>query len=157
MNFMNEFTVDGYRALIDNALTALLEREPTEIFYKINDDLEQSKNDNQERLLAEIGTGANIYALWVKRTGSDQWVLMYVGQRTRKMIKARLNQHLFKKPTKTQSKIDFVRKEIASGSRIGVTTVLISPDSLRLSVEDEIISNLTKEKSNLPWNLKSRS
>lgn len=82
---------------------------------------------------------------------------MYVGQRTRKMIKARLNQNLFKKPTKTQSKIDFVRTEIASGSRIGVTTVLINPDSLRLSVEDEIIANLTKEKSNLPWNLKSRS
>jgi hypothetical protein len=99
----------------------------------------------------------NVYALW-KRTGSeDEWELMYIGQRSHKSGWSRVSQHLFSTPQGTQSKLREVRAAIRSGSQIGVTAILVEPDSMRLSVEEELINRNSSSDDHLLWNRKARA
>lgn len=82
--------------------------------------------------------------------------LKYIGQREAKGIKERLKNHLlgsgFKtdennKQTGTGSKWDKVENELNQGKKMTFKTILIKPDSLRTTVELELIKYFSPE-----WN-----
>lgn len=108
------------------------------------------KRDNKDRLSA-IG---NIYFIF------SDGVLKYIGQRQAKGIRTRLDQHLFgksysvdqnNKQNGTISKWDKVNHELNIGKEINFKTILIEPDSLRTTIELELISLLKPD-----WNIQGK-
>ena len=108
------------------------------------------KRANQDRLNA---TG-NIYFIF------SDGVLKYIGQRQAKGIRTRLDQHLFgksysvdqnNKQNGTISKWDKVKYELNIGKEINFKTILIEPDSLRTTIELELISLLKPD-----WNIQGK-
>jgi len=150
-------SIDGFESLVDEANTALLYRAPVNITHRIAQDLNANAAENENVISQEVGQGANIYALWARVGDSDTWKVMYIGQRTRASVIERIKQHLFKTPSGTKSKLDQVSMLVLSGNQIGLTTVLINPDPVRLAVEDQLIFRNTNSENDLPWNKKSRN
>jgi hypothetical protein len=142
---------------VDQANEALLKREPVAIKYESIDDLSLNAEMNIKALEQEVGEGANIYAIWSKESKADTWHVMYIGQRTKQFVLERINQHLFKTPKGTNSKIEHVKDLLQNGSQVGVSTILVEPDPLRLSVEVQLIFRNTDKSTQLPWNNKSRN
>lgn len=108
------------------------------------------KRDNQDRLSA-IG---NIYFIF------SYGILKYIGQRQAKGIRTRLDQHLYgksysvdqnNKQNGTISKWDKVKYELNIGKEINFKTILIEPDSLRTTIELELISLLKPD-----WNIQGK-
>ena len=108
------------------------------------------KRDNQDRL----GAIGNIYFIF------SDGVLKYIGQRQAKGIRTRLDQHLFgksysvdqnNKQNGTISKWDKVNHELNIGKEINFKTILIEPDSLRTTIELELISLLKPD-----WNIQGK-
>ena len=86
--------------------------------------------------------------------------LKYIGQRQAKGIKTRLDQHLFGKSYSvdennvqngTISKWNLIKKEVDNGNTITFKTVLVQPDSLRTTIELELIRKLSPE-----WNIQGK-
>lgn len=105
---------------------------------------------NEDRLKA-IG---NIYFIYSNR------ILKYVGQRQASSIKTRLDQHLFGKSYSvnennvqngTVSKWHMVNNELKKGNVITFKTILIEPDSLRTTIELELINHFKPE-----WNIQGK-
>lgn len=82
---------------------------------------------------------------------------MYIGQRSLKFGWSRVEQHLFSTPKRTQSKLNEVRAAIDFGSQIGVTAIQVQPDSMRLAIEEELISRNSLSAEHLVWNKKARA
>lgn len=108
------------------------------------------KRTNKNRLSA-VG---NIYFIF------SNSVLKYIGQRQANSIKTRLDQHLFGKSFSvdengkqngTVSKWDKVSKELEQGNEITFKTILVEPDTLRTTIELELISHFQPE-----WNEQGR-
>lgn len=108
------------------------------------------KRTDKDRLNA-VG---NIYFLFLKNE------LKYIGQRQASGIKQRLDQHLFGKSYSvdingkqngTISKWHKVSEEIEKGNEITFKTILITPDTLRTTIELELISRLKPE-----WNIQGK-
>ncbi|MDD9180781.1 MULTISPECIES: hypothetical protein [Aliivibrio] len=148
---------DQFQSRVQKSIKLLMERDPVIIQYDDINDLSLNSNINDERIKNEVVKGANIYALWVRGKSCSEWTPMYVGQRTESKIIERIKQHLFKKPKQTQSKLSKVENVVSKGSSIGITTIHVSPDPLRLSIEDQIIYQNTPTGKVLPWNNKSRN
>lgn len=125
--------------------------EPCPIDYSDRQDL---ANNRLPPLLRT--SPINIYALW-KRIEGENWRLMYIGQRRFKSGWSRIEQHLFSKPQGTQSKLLEVRAVIESGAEIGITAILVEPDSMRLAIEDELIYRNSMYTEHIIWNLKGRA
>ena len=139
-------------ALITTAQSRLLNSAPVLIDYV--DRTAQEKN----LLPSLLGKSQiNIYALWKRANAEEEWELMYIGQRSRKSGWSRVAQHLFSTPPGTQSKLQEVRAAVDSGAQIGVTGILVEPDSMRLSVEEELISRNSLSDIHLLWNRKARA
>ncbi len=100
--------------------------------------------------------GANVYAIWSREPKSDKCTVKYIGQRSVKDIRGRLMEHLWNKSDSTYSKLKEVRSEWDENNDIGISTVLIEPDSLRHAVEVQLICNNTKGEVGLPWNKQER-
>jgi len=109
------------------------------------------KRTNEDRLKA-VG---NIYFLF------SNGELKYIGQRQANGIKTRLDQHLFGKSFSvdhnnvqngTISKWDKVKEELDRGKEITFKTILIEPDSLRTTIELELIARLKPE-----WNIQGKT
>lgn len=149
-------SIDGFDSLVAAANTALLDRAPAIIIYTNTTDLSANASNNEGLIKQEVGIGANIYAVWSRDNGSEPWRVMYIGQRTQQFVVERIKQHLFKTPNGTKSKLEQVKVLVQSGKQIGLTTVLVTPDPVRLSVEDQLIFHNTSSESDLPWNHKSR-
>lgn len=98
----------------------------------------------------------NLYALWVRSGPAESWQCMYIGQRQQKKGWSRVREHLFHTPKGTQSKLVQLAEQLRKGCQIGVTGVLIEPDSVRLAIEEELIYRNTSSDSALPWNNKGR-
>jgi hypothetical protein len=150
-------SIEGFDSLLLDADTALLRRAPTTIIYTNSTDLNANASINEAVITQEVGEGANLYALWSRDSDSDLWRVMYIGQRTRQFVVERIKQHLFQTPRGTQSKIEAVRQRVQSGKTIGLSTILVTPDPVRLSVEDQLIFRNTNAETDLPWNNKSRN
>jgi hypothetical protein len=138
--------------LIAAAQDLLLSAVPIPIDY-----VDQKALENNE-LPSSLGKSPiNIYALW-KRTGPDRdWELMYIGQRSHRSGWSRVQQHLFSTPQGTQSKLREVRAAIEAGAQMGVTAILVGPDSMRLSIEEELINRNSTSDGHLLWNRKARA
>lgn len=138
-------------ATIEAARRALLESTPIAISY-----LDSTDTSSSSLPQALIGSCINIYALWTRGATSDGWTLRYIGQRSvRGSIRggtSRLSEHLFRVHPRTQSQLERVRGALAEGLEIGVTGILVEPDSLRLTIEDELIA-CAKLRARL-WNRK---
>lgn len=150
-------SIDDFNSLISDANTALLGRAPATIRYSDTNDLAANAQQNQAVIAQEVGEGANIYALWSRTADKDPWTVMYIGQRTSDFVIERIKQHLFKLPSGTQSKLDQVRQLVQAGKQIGISAILVEPDPMRLSVEDQLIFKNTNSETDLPWNNKSRN
>ena len=135
--------------LIERCRSALLESIPRAIEYA---DVAELRNNSlpTDLILSPI----NIYALWTRSKGGT-WSLKYIGQRSVKKGWSRVCEHLFWKHPKTQSKLDQVLQALLAGDEIGVTAILVTPDSLRLTVEAELISCCSRD-GGLPWNQKGK-
>lgn len=148
---MNALRID-ISALIDATQKRLLKSVPTLIDYA---DKKALKNNKLPPVLVQ--SPINVYALW-KRGGADgEWELMYIGQRSHRSGWSRVAQHLFSTPQGTQSKLEEVRAAIESGAQMGVTAILVDPDSMRLSVEEELINRNSSSDGHLLWNRKGRT
>lgn len=150
-------SIEGFGSLVSDANTALLGRAPTAIAYTNTDDFSANAVLNEAVIAQEVGAGANIYAVWSRDGDANPWRAMYIGQRTQQFVVERIKQHLFKAPNGTQSKIEQVKQLVLDGQQIGITAVLITPDPVRLSVEDQLIYRNTNNQTELPWNNKSRN
>ncbi len=150
-------SVNDFDSLISTANKSLLHRAPASITYTNTDDLSQNITINEPVIAQEVGDDANVYAIWSRASNSDKWEVMYIGQRSKGNVIERIKQHLFKTPNGTQSKLEKVTELVALNHHIGISTILISPDALRLSVEDQLIFINTNNGSDLPWNNKSRN
>jgi len=150
-------TIEGFESLVSDANLALLGRAPATVAYTNTSDLSANAVMNEAMLKQEVGVGANVYALWTRDSDSDPWKVMYIGQRTKNNVAERIKQHLFKTPKGTQSKIEKVRALVQAGKQVGLSTILITPDPVRLSVEDQLIFINTNTQTDLPWNNKSRN
>jgi hypothetical protein len=139
-------------ALLATAQRQLLESTPIPIVYH-----DRAFLKNNQLPLSLKKSPINVYALWMRANSDEDWTLMYIGQRSRKYGWSRVAQHLFTTPSGTQSKLQQVRAAIEAGAQIGVTGILIEPDSLRLSVEEELIQRNSSSGKHLLWNQKSRA
>jgi hypothetical protein len=135
--------------LVEKCRAALLQSTPRLIAYT---DIADLRNNSlpSDLVLSPI----NIYALWTRAEDGD-WRVKYIGQRSIKKGWSRVCEHLFWKHPKTQSKLDQVLQALLAGEEIGVTGILVTPDSLRLAVEAELISYCSKD-DGLPWNQKGK-
>ncbi len=139
-------------SLISDAQKLLLAAIPCPVTYVDRVALEKNK------LPPTLGTTPiNLYALWKRAGDQAEWELMYIGQRSYKSGWSRVAQHLFSTPQGTQSKLQEVRAAIRAGDEIGVTAILVEPDSMRLSVEEELINRNSSSTDHLRWNHKARS
>lgn len=139
-------------ALVAAARERLLESVPTLIDFVDR----KALNNNQLPPVLRAHP-INVYALWKRDAVTEEWELMYIGQRSHKSGWSRVAQHLFSTPKGTQSKLAEVRAAIESGAQIGVTAILVEPDSMRLSVEEELINRNSTSEGHLLWNRKGRS
>lgn len=144
--------------LVKQCQAALTGSAPTPIGY--TDKVALEKNT----LPPSLGASAiNVYALWVRKLEAvpqaevGAWKIMYIGQRSSKSGWPRVRQHLFSTPKGTQSKLGQVRAVIESGAELGVTAILVEPDSMRLAIEEELIRLNSRSVNDLPWNEKARS
>jgi len=139
-------------ALIVAAQERLLDSVPTIIEYVDRTELEKNQ------LPPTLGNSPiNVYALWKRNMAEGEWELMYIGQRSHKSGWSRVAQHLFSTSKGTQSKLEEVRAAIESGAQMGVTAILVEPDSIRLSVEEELINRNSSSNGHLLWNRKGRA
>jgi hypothetical protein len=84
---------------------------------------------------------------------NDKWELVYVGERKSEGKRDRITQHLIDKDERTGSKLNEVKNTVRSGGHIGVSFLLVKPESLRLYVEEYIIGNTKK----LIWNVHGKA
>ena len=102
-----------------------------------------------EPFLKSLRGRANVYAFFVRRTGSEDWLPVYVGERKSAALRDRLTQHLISKSHQTGSMLEAVKTAVAGGDSIGLSLIKVQPESLRLFVEESIIA---AHKDTLPWN-----
>ena len=108
-----------------------------------------------EEFLRTLRHRANIYALFVRGTKADQpWQPMYVGERKSNGLRERITQHLIRKDHRTGSMLEKVKTEVHAGKHVGLSFVKVEPESLRLYVEETIIT-IAKQGGKLPWNTHS--
>ncbi|SEJ07047.1 hypothetical protein SAMN03159494_01591 [Achromobacter sp. NFACC18-2] len=79
---------------------------------------------------------------------------MYIGERHSSAGLSRLRDHLFKVSSSTKSKLKEVRDVVRAGAQMGVTLILVQPESLRLTVEEELLLLNSRYIGQLPWNRK---
>lgn len=101
-----------------------------------------------ESFLKSLRGRANVYAIFVRRT-DEHWLPVYVGERKSIGLRDRLTQHLISKNHRTGSMLEAVKTAVSAGEEIGVSLIKVQPESLRLYVEETIIS---MHKERLPWN-----
>ena len=136
-------------SLIREAQVALLGSTPFLVSHHDMEDL--AANNHLEEI---VGLSFNIYALWSRPTPQSTWTLMYIGERHSHSGLERLGEHLFKVGKGTQSKLEEVRSILREGAQMGVTVILVEPESMRLAIEEELLQRNSLYLGQLPWNKK---
>ena len=135
--------------LVEQAQAALLDSIPIPVNH--NDVENLSANNHPEQI---AGRNFNVYALWSRPTPQSSWKLMYIGERHSQSGLKRLSEHLFKVGKGTQSKLEEVRTILRGGAQMGVTAIMIKPESMRLAIEEELLQRNSSFLGQLPWNKK---
>lgn len=108
------------------------------------------RRTNEDRLKAK----GNIYFIY------SNGQLKYIGQRQARGIKTRLSQHLFGKSFSvdenntqngTVSKWHKIKNEIENNKEITFRAITVEPDSLRTTIELELIARFKPE-----WNIQGK-
>lgn len=111
--------------------------------------IDEIKAANDE-LLKTLRHRANVYAIFVcDPARKEAWHPVYVGERKSGGLRDRITQHLVAKDPRTGSMLEAIQTAVSSGKEIGLSFLKVQPESLRLYVEEAIIS---RNKENLPWN-----
>jgi len=135
------------QSLVERAQKELIETPPIPVTHDDAQDL--ARNTHPEAIL---GRAFNVYALWSRTHFDAPWTLMYIGERHSSACLSRLRDHLFKVGSGTKSKLEEVRKVVRAGAQMGVTVILVQPESLRLAVEEELLMQNSRFVGQLPWN-----
>jgi hypothetical protein len=143
---------EGLDEFANECASALIVDSPIQFFYPddcnfTNWPIEEIKQLNDETLKS-LRRAGNVYALYLRRAG-ESWSVVYVGQRKSAGLRERITQHLVNKNVRTGSMLKAVKTAISDGREMGISFILVEPESLRLYVEETIIS---KNKTQLPWN-----
>lgn len=136
-------------SLVREAQAALLGSTPFLVSHRNVEDL--AANNHSAEV---VGLTFNIYALWSRPTPESAWTLMYIGERHSHSGLERLGEHLFKVGKGTQSKLEEVRSVLCEGAQMGVTVILVEPESMRLAIEEELLQRNSLYLGQLPWNKK---
>ena len=91
-------------------------------------------------LFSSLENSGNLYAIWIRLNCCDDWTLKYVGKSEANRLKNRVKQHLVSKPNNTKSKLEKVKEAVRAGKHIGISWILVQPETLNASVESYIIS-----------------
>lgn len=134
-------------SLIEQAQAALINSPPFPVSHHDVEDLAAGTHPE-----GVAGRKFNVYALWSRRTAQSEWTLMYIGERHSAAGLRRLREHLFKVGKGTASKLDEVRTIVRGGAQMGVTAILVQPESLRLAIEEELLLQNSRYVGQLPWN-----
>ena len=143
---------EGLDEFADECALALIVDSPTQIFYPddcnfTNWPIDEIKQLNDRTLKSLRGAG-NVYALYTRRL-DESWSVVYVGQRKSTGLRERITQHLINKDVRTGSMLEAVKTAVSDGREMAISFIQVQPESLRLYVEETIIS---KNKAQLPWN-----
>lgn len=136
-------------AFVKRAQQELLEAPPIPVTHDDVDNLASGAGAPPEAIL---GRTFNIYALWARPNLDAPWTVMYIGTRHSSAGLSRLRDHLFKVSSGTKSKLGEVRDLVRAGAQVGVTLILVKPESLRLAVEEELLQANSRYIGQLPWN-----
>jgi hypothetical protein len=143
---------EGLEEFAEKCAKALIVEHPIAFSYPAGCSLsswpiKEIKHVNDAALKSLRGKG-NVYALYTRR-GEEPWKVVYVGQRKSEGLRERITQHLICKDGRTGSMLEAVKAAVSDGRQIAFSFILVSPESLRLYVEEAI---LVKRKATLPWN-----
>lgn len=153
---MTHDLTEAFNAFVERCESSLVGCTPIEIVYA-SSDLHSAESGNEAALSSAINGGGNVYAIWTRMRSDPEWILEYIGQRKRQACRERLKQHLFRKNGRTESKLGKVREAVRSSRLIGITTILVTPDELRTSVEQALIKRLEGNPGWLTWNSHGRT
>lgn len=137
------------RSLVERAQHELIKAVPIPVTHHDVENLASSAHPE-----AVLGRTFNLYALGSRKGRESPWTLMYIGERHSSAGLSRLRDHLFKVSSGTQSKLQEVREVVRAGGQMGVTLILVRPESLRLTVEEELLLLNSRYVGQLPWNKK---
>ena len=143
---------EGLDEFADECASELLVDSPTQFHYPENCNftnwpIDEIKELNDETLKSLRGAG-NVYALYSRRP-DESWSVVYVGQRKSAGLRERITQHMVNKDVRTGSMLEAVKTAISDGREMAISFIQVEPESLRLYVEETIIS---KNKAKLKWN-----
>jgi sRNA-binding carbon storage regulator CsrA len=115
--------------------------------------IQQNIKQWNEQIFNTLNEKPNLYAIYAKTKESNNWELMYIGHSSEENIKTRITNHLVGKHKKTGSVLNKIKESVDYGAKIGVKFIKIAPESLRVSIEAELIRN---HKNELPWNINGK-
>lgn len=143
---------EGLDEFAEKCATALIVDSPAQFNYPnganlTNWPVAEIKKMNDVLLKGLRGAG-NVYALYIRRPG-DAWAVVYVGQRKSEGLRERITQHLINKDSRTGSMLEAVKTAVSDGREMAISYIHVSPESLRLYVEETIIA---KRQEQLSWN-----
>lgn len=96
--------------------------------------------EENEQLLSDASGKTNVYMLYTATKRSTTYQLRYIGKTTRKLVRQRLRNHLFKKNENTGAKLFKVMQHVQSGGSVRLSWIAIEPESLRNWAEEELIA-----------------
>lgn len=132
---ISEFVDKIYMYLNDSEKQTLVNYPKDKTTPWNSEALLQANND----LLNAVSGKANVYAIFCADSGSDRYILRYIGKTTRKLARQRIMNHLIKKHEKTGAKLSKVIDHVQAGGKIKISWVEIYPESMRNCVEEELI------------------
>jgi hypothetical protein len=146
--------VKSFNALVRKCGLSLKTKTPHEFDYNHISPRLWKRNQKQIKKINEdifnlLGDGINLYALHTKSQRGKKWNIVYIGHSRSKYIKTRITNHLICKDDRTGSVLDHAKEYVDAGGRIGISFFGVEPESLRLSIEAELID---KNKKKLIWN-----
>lgn len=147
--------------------SALIVKSPTPFKYPAEVSGSNATTDRWEKeadrikelnsdLLGSLRHCANLYAIYKKNKGSDEWDPVYVGHSQSKGMRSRLTAHLVKKDKRTGAMVEKAAEAIRNGAEIAVSFILVAPEELRLVAENKILANDIAE-NEFQWNTNGRA
>jgi hypothetical protein len=102
---------------------------------------------DQEKFETIFSNGLpNLYSIFAYE--NNIWVLKYIGETKKSISRTRLRNHLIKKHDKTGSKLAKVNELLAQNIKIGIKSIKLNHEELRLYFEEKLINSFKE----LPWN-----